>query len=125
VDHTVRSSELGIRFSEAGLGDRRLPAEIETACFRIVQESLNNIVKHAAAQRATVHLGRSGSEVDLLVDDDGAGFDVTATLRKAARGESFGVLGMHERANLAGGRLDITSEPGKGTRIRATFPIPR
>jgi signal transduction histidine kinase len=97
--------------------------EIETACFRIAQEALNNVVRHARATRAAIELRRQGDELELVVRDDGLAFDVQATYQKAVRGASFGLVGMRERATLLGGSLDILSQPGKGTEVRARLPL--
>jgi signal transduction histidine kinase len=101
----------------------RLPAAVEITCFRLVQEALTNIVRHAQARQVEIELAvREGSLV-LTVRDDGKGFDPRAALRRAARGHSVGLLGMKERVSLAGGELEIDSAPGRGTLIRARFPI--
>lgn len=100
----------------------RLPSEIETACFRIVQEALTNIVRHANARRIDVTLDAAQQGIELTVQDDGLGFDVDATRRLALDGGGFGLLGMQERAELAGGQLILTSAPGQGSTVRARFP---
>ncbi len=96
--------------------------EVETACYRIAQEALTNAIKHAGATRLHVALHRAGDELQLVVEDDGTGFDVAVATARAVRGSSLGVLSLQERAMLAGGRTEITSRPGDGTRIRAVFP---
>lgn len=100
----------------------RLSSEIETACFRIVQEALTNISRHAQAQQVEISLRREGSEMVLVVRDDGCGFDPAAMCERAANGASLGVLGMQERATLVGGRLDISSEPGHGSTVELRCP---
>jgi signal transduction histidine kinase len=102
--------------------DERLPPELELACFRIVQEALTNIVRHAQAEQVHIELRRRGDRVQLVVRDDGVGFNVQTALERAAHGENLGLLGMRERVTLAGGRLDIVSAPGRGSEIRAQFP---
>jgi len=104
--------------------EERAPPEVETACFRIAQEALTNIARHAHARRVRVEVARRDSELELVVSDDGAGFDVARARERAHHGESFGLLGMEERATLLGGSLELTSAPGKGTRLEARFPIP-
>jgi PAS domain S-box-containing protein len=101
----------------------RLDPDIETACYRIAQEALTNVARHAGAGRVRVELMRSGSELRLVVADDGCGFDVEAATTRASCGSSLGVLGMRERARLVGGRVEIASGPGRGTEVRATFPL--
>lgn len=97
-------------------------AVIETACFRIAQEALTNVIKYAGAKRVEVLLYVQNNGVVLEVIDDGDGFDVDAAEALAARGESLGVIGMRERAMLAGGRLEIRSQPGTGTCVHAWLP---
>ena len=105
------------------LADVRYPASVETTCFRVAQEAITNVIRHANAQRVRVTVRRDLGELHLVVEDDGSGFDVTAARERASRGYSMGLLGMEERATLAGGHLDIESQPGTGTRVRARFPI--
>jgi signal transduction histidine kinase len=101
----------------APLTDARAPSEIETACFRITQEALNNVARHAHARHVDVRLTAQDALLELTVQDDGVGFDV-AQLRTG-----LGVMGMNERAELAGGCLDIESTPDGGTTVRARFAL--
>jgi PAS domain S-box-containing protein len=101
----------------------RLPAEIETACYRIVQEALTNVVRHAQARQVHIALAQRENELSLLIRDDGVGFDVAAAHARAASGASLGLLGMEERATLAGGQLEIASAPTQGSEIWAHFPL--
>jgi len=101
----------------AALGDERLPSEVETALYRIVQESLTNIVKHAQAQRVSIALTKVEGSVKAVVEDDGRGFDPAST------DGGFGLVGMGERLALLGGRLRIESSPGSGTTIAADVPL--
>jgi PAS domain S-box-containing protein len=103
---------------------RKFPAEIELACFRIVQEALTNVVRHARAKHVTVALMQSNSRVTFSVKDDGAGFDVVGARAKALKGQSLGLIGMEERALLAGGELEVRSRPHAGTEILVHFPLP-
>lgn len=100
----------------------RLNPTVETTCFRIVQEALTNVARHAKAQHVWVDLQQQGEEVRLTIRDDGAGFDVRAAQERAVQGGSFGVLGMRERAELAGGVLAIQSTPTQGAEISVCFP---
>ena len=109
--------------AEISLPQRRLDPAVETACFRIVQEAMTNVVRHATASRLGVTLGVVGGELVLSIRDDGQGFDPAVAARRAARGESAGLSGMEERAQLAGGRLEIHAAPGRGTEVRAVFPL--
>jgi len=101
----------------AAPADARAPREIETACFRIAQEALNNIASHAQAHRVEVTLTGEDNDLELMIRDDGIGFSVEQ-LRS-----SLGLVGMRERAELVGGGLDIESAPGAGTTLRAHFPL--
>lgn len=103
---------------------RRLPPEIETACFRIVQEALTNTARHAQATQVDVMLTINEQDAELTVRDNGVGFDVAAAHQRAIVGGSFGLIGMQERAQLVGGALRITSAPRQGTIIKAQFPLP-
>jgi signal transduction histidine kinase len=104
--------------------DGRLPAAIEICCFRLAQEALTNVIRHAGARHVAIELAFDDDEVQLVVRDDGKGFDVRAARDRAAYGASLGLLSMEERASLAGGTLQIESTPGHGTTIRARFPLP-
>jgi len=99
------------------LGSDRLPPEVETALYRIVQESLTNIVKHARAGSVSILVGRKDGAVSVVVEDDGIGFDPART-----REEGLGLIGMRERVALLGGRLTIESRPGAGTTFVAEVP---
>ncbi|MCS7061449.1 MAG: histidine kinase [Anaerolineae bacterium] len=104
------------------LGDIRLPPEIETTCFRVVQAALTNTIKHAQAKHVSICLRRNNGEVSLIIRDDGVGFDVNAARQAALAGASLGILSMEERVSLVGGRINIESTLGHGTEIRALFP---
>jgi two-component system sensor histidine kinase UhpB len=101
----------------------KLSAEVEIACFRVAQEAINNIVRHARAANVWLRLFVAGERLALSVRDDGGGFDVGAAQRRAAVGESLGVISMEERVALAGGTFQIHSAPGQGTVVVASFPI--
>jgi PAS domain S-box-containing protein len=105
------------------LPQRRLDPAVETACFRIVQEAMTNAMRHAGAKRLAVTLQVVNGELVLSVRDDGQGFDLAAAAGRAVRGESAGLSGMEERAQLAGGRLEMNTAPGHGTEVRALFPL--
>lgn len=103
--------------------EQRLPPEIETTCFRIVQEALTNAVRHARAQHVRIDLARRNGLLQVQVNDDGVGFDPKAARAAAMRGQSLGLIGMEERAALVNGRLDIRSAPGRGTVLRLRIPV--
>jgi signal transduction histidine kinase len=107
----------------ADQADERFQAAIESTCFRVVQEALTNVVRHAGASQVTVELRRCGAELRLHIRDDGVGFDVSAARRRAAHGQSVGLLGMQERIGLLGGHMRIESTPGHGTRIDVQLPL--
>ncbi|MFL5303186.1 MAG: sensor histidine kinase, partial [Anaeromyxobacteraceae bacterium] len=100
----------------------RLPPLIETACFRLVQEAVTNVARHSGARRVDVELRARDGAVEIVVSDDGKGFDVRAARARVHAGASLGILSMEERVAVAGGQLEIDSGPGRGTIIRARFP---
>jgi signal transduction histidine kinase len=110
---------IALTLDAGGLAGARLPGEVETAVFRIVQEAVANVVKHAGAATASVVVARRNSTISVSVADDGCGFRPGGV---DAAGH-LGLTGMRERAVLLGGRLAIDSAPGRGTRITADIPI--
>ncbi len=100
-----------------------ISGDLAIACFRVTQEALTNVVRHARAQRVRIELSQSESVLELVVRDDGVGFDVAKTLEEAARRDRLGLLGMRERVQILGGSLEVESEPGRGTRIRVSLPL--
>lgn len=96
---------------------------IETACFRTAQEALTNVTRYSNAKKVSVHLHTDADGIHLVVKDDGIGFNVTAALSHARKGGSLGLINMQERAGIVGGHMEIISAPGKGTEIRARFPL--
>jgi signal transduction histidine kinase len=103
--------------------DERLDSVIETECFRVAQEALTNVVRHAHARAVWVDLSRKNGHIHLSVRDNGVGFDVAALRGAAVNGASLGLLSMEERTALAGGGLKLHSAPGQGTEIHAWFPL--
>jgi signal transduction histidine kinase len=101
----------------------RLPPEMETCLFRVVQEAINNIVRHAAARNVSILFGLNDRAVTAYIEDDGIGFDpIELTgLTESLRG--LGLMSMRERVELVGGTLDIDSSPGAGTRIHIRVPL--
>lgn len=98
----------------------RLPREIELVLYRVSQEALTNIARHAKATQVEIHLNCDGDQLELMIADNGIGFD--PEIVRKSRSLSLGLIGMVERLSLVGGTLDIESAPGKGTRIRARVP---
>jgi signal transduction histidine kinase len=112
----AEQSGIAVRF-EAQLGEERLPAEVETALYRIVQEALTNVVKHAEAQNVSVLLTRKDSGAAAVVEDDGRG------LLEGTGGPGLGLVGMRERIALLGGSLTLETEGGGGTTLVAEVPL--
>jgi signal transduction histidine kinase len=112
------------RFStELDTIDGLLPPETEINLYRIVQEALNNAVKHSRASEVIVQVKREPAGLFVSVFDDGQGFDSQPTPVEKTTRDGFGLAGMKERAKVLGGRLDIHSAPGKGTRLVVTIPL--
>ena len=103
---------------EARLGADRLPSEVETTLYRIVQEALTNVVKHAEAKRVSILLARRDRTAVAVIEDDGLGFD-----HGASDGAGVGLLGMQERVELHDGRLTVESNLGSGTTLRIEIPL--
>jgi signal transduction histidine kinase len=113
------AEQTGIRIDfHSALGESRLPGEVETALYRVVQESLTNIVKHANARSVSISVARRDSAIAAVIEDDGAGFD-----QRAVREGGVGLLGMRERLALLDGRVEIESRPGTGTTLVAEVPL--
>jgi two-component system sensor histidine kinase UhpB len=122
VEREATRAGLAFRLALAPL-EPRPPAAVETTCFRVAQEALTNVIRHAQAHAVAVELGSAAGMLQLVVRDDGQGFDVAAARLRAAHGGSQGLLSMQERVALAGGDLEIQSAPGRGTAIRARLPL--
>jgi two-component system, NarL family, sensor histidine kinase UhpB len=118
LDQQAQRADLRVKFF-ADPALKRVDAAIETACFRVAQEALTNVVRHARAQTVSVELHRTTEALHLVVGDDGIGFD----LMTAEQGGSLGLLGMRERVALLAGEMDCKSAPGRGTEIHAFFPV--
>jgi signal transduction histidine kinase len=103
---------------EARLGAERLPADVETTLYRIVQEGLTNVVKHAEAERVSILLARRDRTAIAVIEDDGRGFDFQTNA-----GDGIGILGMQERVELHDGRVTMESTPGSGTTLHVEIPL--
>ncbi len=123
VDDLRRQTGLHVEMEESGKA-RELDTVVERAVIRIVGEALRNVAQHAGASTAKVALLYGQDGVVVTVEDDGKGFDVDETFRGAEERGHFGVVGMRERAEAAGGHLVVRSEPGKGSIVRASIPYP-
>jgi len=102
--------------------EEKLPPQIETAFYRITQEALNNIAKHAEATRVEVFLEQRDSMICATIRDNGKGFDMKKVLHPESPDRGFGIIGMQERASLLDGHINIQSRPGFGTHIRIEVP---
>ncbi len=105
--------DLAIRFKARGFNGQRLPTVVETALYRVVQEAMTNVVRHARATRVDVLVERRGDRVMVMVEDDGVGFEPDGV----ERGDHLGLLGLRERAEALGGTLTLESAPGAGTTV--------
>jgi len=120
---TNQADHLDIRFEKHGQ-ERRLPHEVELALYRIAQEALSNVVRHSQAQNGTLQIDFNDREIKLEINDDGTGFEMPRSPTDFAPNGHFGLLGMRERADLIGGRLEVQSEIGYGTKLSVHVPIP-
>lgn len=120
ADGISKRTELSVRV-ESSL-ETRCPPNIETVLYRVVQEALTNITKHARAENVKIQLTQVARNLHCLIQDDGAGFDVSAVLsRKENRG--LGLVGIRERLNAVGGTLQVQSQPGQGTGLLVKIPM--
>ncbi|HSK87320.1 MAG TPA: histidine kinase [Anaerolineales bacterium] len=119
---TSQADQLQVEFHQSGQ-ERRLPHEVELALYRIAQEALNNVLHHARAKRAVLSIVFD-QEIKLEVTDDGVGFVVPKSPTELAPGGHFGLLGMRERADLIGARLEVQSEAGRGTHLSIQLTNP-
>ena len=123
VNEWSRHYEIPADFHSNGLPKNRLDGEIETHLYRITQEALNNIAKHAAATTVNVLLERREESVILIIEDDGTGFDPSKSTDTGDSSKGLGLVGMSERATLVGGNVEIESARGKGTTIYVRVPF--
>jgi two-component system sensor histidine kinase UhpB len=120
ADRHLRAAGIAAHLSIA-THEERLPRAVETACFRIAEEAMVNVVRHSGARNVWVDLARRGPTVALTIRDDGRGFDSGAALR-GNQGAHRGLSSMTERAAIAGGSLEVCSSLGAGAEVRVTFP---
>ena len=114
---------LAVTVDTAGLGAGRLPASVETALYRIMQEALSNVARHAGARTVRVPLDRFGAMVTMTIADDGSGFDPERPPAPATAAHGLGIHTMRERAVVLNGSLIIQSSPGRGTRVSVEIPV--
>jgi len=122
VDSFEKRSAVETNFAVTGQ-PVRLPSEYETIIFRITQEALTNIIKHARASHAAITLDMRPSEIQLTIKDDGVGFDSAQMPGDEGRRSGWGLLGIQERTLLLGGHYEINTTPGKGTQIEVSIPL--
>ena len=123
VQEWSRHFNIPADFHSSGLKNKRLDPAIETNLYRIVQEALNNVFKHAKASQASVVLERRQKLVVLVIEDDGKGFDPKANTKVKSSGRGLGLVSMRERAALVGGTVEIESAPGRGTTVFVKVPF--
>jgi two-component system CheB/CheR fusion protein len=120
VQSWTARADIAVEFVSAGIEEARLAPVLETTVYRIVQEAMNNVLKHASAQTVSVSVERRGGHVLAIVEDDGVGFDLE---QASATTTHIGLASMRERAAIVGGELTIESQPGTGTTVRAKLPL--
>jgi signal transduction histidine kinase len=123
VERLREADAMNIHLKTEGL-EERLPPRLEEICFSIIQEAINNVKRHADEENVWLTAIRRGDEFQVLVKDDGEGFDLAEIERAYDRQGKLGLLNMRERAEMIGGRLSIESAPGEGTTITLNVPLP-
>jgi len=121
ADRQLGSRGISVRCEFGEL--RRLPPEMETALFRICQETMSNVARHSQATAVLVQVGVEGDEVVIEIEDDGKGFDPETASRREGR-KPWGLMGIRERAEIMGGTARIVSAPGQGTHVEVRIPLP-
>ncbi len=116
-----QNSQLKVEFHKSGL-EKRLAAELELALYRMVQESLNNTLRHAQATQASIQVEFTVQAINIRINDNGMGFEVPKSPAEFVPNGHFGLVGLYERAQLIGAMLEITSAPGKGTQLSICLP---
>ncbi len=119
---TGQVSQLMVRFQLHGAEQRLSPTE-ELTLYRMAQEGLSNVIRHAQAEKATLSLRFTPHEIALEIADDGQGFEVPGSPAEFAPRGHFGLLGLYERAELIGAHLQLISKPGHGTRLTFSLPL--
>ncbi len=120
-DTFSQRTELPVIYRHSGSADR-LDPDVEMVAYRVVQESLTNVARHANARQVVVHADLSSDELTLTIEDDGQGFDMAALDHTSDAAVGLGLLGMQERVDMVGGRIQIVTAPGKGTRVEVHLP---
>ncbi len=115
---------IAVDFQPIGLEEQRLPAAIETTLYRVAQEALTNVLRHAQATRVSLIIERRADAVHMIVEDNGTGFDAEAVQHTAHGERRLGLVGMAERVAHAGGTLTIEATPGRGAEVFVRIPLP-
>jgi signal transduction histidine kinase len=119
---TTIGSRTGLSISFSGEVETRFAVRVEAGVYRIVEEALTNVMRHASARSVAISVTHAGERLTVVVEDDGTGFDPTQ--RSLTAGSGMGLLCMEERARLLDGSVAIDSAPGKGSAVRLTLPVP-
>ena len=114
---------IDIGFHSAGVEKLKIDSNTQINLYRIVQEGLNNICRHAAAKNVSIKLVAAYPNIILRMEDDGKGFEIEKRMRETVLEKRMGLMSMRERANLLGGKVRITSKEGKGTKVVVKFPF--
>lgn len=119
-EHYTKTTGVQVRFGSSGFEEKRFATEVETALYRIIQEALTNVARHAGVKKVLVNVKATNQMIKFKVADQGAGFDLAVA---SASAETPGLAGMYERAALVGGKLHLITAPGKGTQVLVEIPL--
>lgn len=122
ADRHLGEQGVKVTFETKGMRER-LPSQLETTLFRVLQEAVNNVAKHAQATAVSIRLLRTGDDFAAVVEDDGVGFDPATVQRPTHPGKGLGLLGMRERVEMLGGTVQVASTPGTGTKVAMTLSL--
>ncbi len=122
IKRYAKRGDIKTEFQVTGL-EQRLAPEVETALYRIVQEALTNVARHACAAKVSIHLQQNGQTIQAVIKDDGQGFNVDDILNRKRSDHGAGLVGIRERVMLLGGEFDIQSQPGQGTCLSIAIPL--
>ena len=118
----AKAAGLKVTFKVTGV-ERRLPPALETALFRVVQETFNNIVRHAQARKVTARVDFRKDSFQIRIKDDGSGFDVAQAMSSTDKMRGMGLVGMRERVELVQGTINVKSSPDHGTEVTVVVPL--
>jgi PAS domain S-box-containing protein len=123
IDDWSRRSGIPVQYDVTGHTGRRLPSDVETVLYRVVQEALTNVLKHAKASRVSVMINITATDVSAVIEDDGQGFDAQFAFEVAIKGGRLGLVGLRERSQLLGGTLSIVSAKRRGSTVFVRVPF--